>query len=478
MKQKLLLLSSLLLVGLSSHAQIQFTKSTIDSNTSTKPYAVAASDLTGNGNTDLAIGTYNGSKVAWYKNNGDETFSSGVILEATDTAALSFIESIAIADLNNDGFNDIIATGGGSNNLVWFQNNGDETFQPAQLISSEIDGAGAVKVANIDNDPNGNLDIIVSGYYLDAIVYFLGNGDGTFGPMKILAQEAANSGPGSFDIADFDGDGDLDVVVGYTSGGFIKLYDNKLVQDGLDTSGDVPFEPYTTTVDSDNGWLWSVIFADVNNDGNLNIVKSDSEPTTGNATLAWYSNDTTGIETTFTETVVPTSFSHGGAVNVADINNNGYNDLILGNSYSSGVDLIVFEGNEDGSLGEELILDDTTGSIFSMALADFNNDEKLDIATISYLLNDLTVFFNNTTLSTPSFETTEIVLFPNPVKNTLYLKSNKTEDAKVSVYNILGEKVFNSTLSAIHGLDVSNLSNGVYFIKLDNNKSTFKFVKQ
>src|SRR5690606_27126678 len=116
MKHTLLLFITLIFTCTTIKAQTTFTKSTIDANTSARPYAVAASDLTNDGNLDLAIGTYNGSKVTWYKNNGDATFAAGVTLTATGTAALSYIESIAIADLNNDGHHDIIATGSYNDN--------------------------------------------------------------------------------------------------------------------------------------------------------------------------------------------------------------------------------------------------------------------------------------------------------------------------------------------------------------------------
>src|SRR5690606_16715364 len=326
---------------------------------------------------DIAIGTYNGSKVTWYKNNGDATFAAGITLTATGTAALSYIESIAIADLNNDGHHDIIATGSYNDNLVWFENNGDETFQPAVLIATGIAGAGAVKVANIDNDPNGNLDIIVTAYTSNSVVYFLGNGDGTFGTMRTLVQEAAGAGPGSFDIADFDGDGDLDVVVGYTGSGEVKLYDNKLIPDGLDGSGNVPFAAYTNTVDSGNGYLWSVIFGDINTDGNLEIIRSDNNPG-GNPNIAWFAADTSDTETSFTKTTLVTSILKTAAIGIADIDNDGYNDLVVGNGRATNFDLIWFRGDSSGSLGAEIVIDDTTSSIFSMTIADFDNDGDLD----------------------------------------------------------------------------------------------------
>src|SRR5690606_18161205 len=118
MKHILLLFITLIFMNVTINAQEEhvFVKNLIDGSTSAKPYAVASADLNNDGNIDLAIGTYNSSKVTWYKNNGDATFAAGITLTATGTAALSYIESIAIADLNNDGHHDIIATGSYNDN--------------------------------------------------------------------------------------------------------------------------------------------------------------------------------------------------------------------------------------------------------------------------------------------------------------------------------------------------------------------------
>src|SRR5690606_29100842 len=116
MKHILLLFTTLIFMSASINAQTTFTKNTIDGSTSARPYTVASGHLTNDAFLDIAIGTYNGSKVTWYKNNGDATFAAGITLTATGTAALSYIESIAIADLNNDGHHDIIATGSYNDN--------------------------------------------------------------------------------------------------------------------------------------------------------------------------------------------------------------------------------------------------------------------------------------------------------------------------------------------------------------------------
>ncbi|WP_409021581.1 T9SS type A sorting domain-containing protein [Dyadobacter sp. LHD-138] len=68
------------------------------------------------------------------------------------------------------------------------------------------------------------------------------------------------------------------------------------------------------------------------------------------------------------------------------------------------------------------------------------------------------------------------MVYPNPVKNilTIDLKGNKV-DGKLVILNILGQEVFQSDLekSGQTGIDVSFLTPGMYFYRLDNFKGSF-----
>lgn len=75
----------------------------------------------------------------------------------------------------------------------------------------------------------------------------------------------------------------------------------------------------------------------------------------------------------------------------------------------------------------------------------------------------------------------EIVLgiYPNPVDDKLYL--NTTENVKeVSIYNILGVIVYQDNDFSDSSIDVNNLSEGVYIIRVttDNGRVTKRFIKQ
>jgi N-acetylneuraminic acid mutarotase len=85
-----------------------------------------------------------------------------------------------------------------------------------------------------------------------------------------------------------------------------------------------------------------------------------------------------------------------------------------------------------------------------------------------------------TGLTLPLFKGEGVTAFPNPVSETIYIRGLETNTAdEVSIYNVVGEKVF----SAVHcKVPIGNcqLSSGMYYIEISTNNKIFrsKFLKQ
>jgi len=66
--------------------------------------------------------------------------------------------------------------------------------------------------------------------------------------------------------------------------------------------------------------------------------------------------------------------------------------------------------------------------------------------------------------------TNQIIVFPNPVKGVLNIKVSGSLDIKnIEIYNMLGNQI-KSYSNNFESLDVSELSNGLYFLKFGTNK--------
>lgn len=72
-------------------------------------------------------------------------------------------------------------------------------------------------------------------------------------------------------------------------------------------------------------------------------------------------------------------------------------------------------------------------------------------------------------------------LTPNPAHNNLFLVSNSIDYFEVTVYNLMGSKVYGSNMkNSPFSIDISTLQNGIYIIVLatDKTKEIHRFIKK
>ena len=90
-------------------------------------------------------------------------------------------------------------------------------------------------------------------------------------------------------------------------------------------------------------------------------------------------------------------------------------------------------------------------------------------------------FVIETTLDTNEFSVNNVNIHPNPAKGILnYTFSNQIILTSITINDISGKEIYKSGNTINNGIDVSNLSSGVYFVtfKSDNNSVTKKFIKE
>ncbi|MEI8204627.1 MAG: T9SS type A sorting domain-containing protein [Bacteroidota bacterium] len=86
----------------------------------------------------------------------------------------------------------------------------------------------------------------------------------------------------------------------------------------------------------------------------------------------------------------------------------------------------------------------------------------------------------STNLSVNSVGNSNLIYYPNPVKNKFYV-SNNSEIELIEIYNVLGLKVISKTLNSKTAIiDLSDLKAGTYFVKtfIGNSITTLKMIKE
>lgn len=398
-------------------------------------------DVNGDGKLDFVTA---GGTMAIMLGNGDGTFAGPaaggqLIVDPTDT------NSLVVADFNGDGISDVAQLGGDYKQVSLFFGTG-KTLRGAPLVTAGGDPlgldtvlaasgkytnsgylsplflydnliTGATQIYTGVNDGKGNFTSVqalaggipadleyiepiradFNGDGLDDLVYAnvtgdilvaLANGDGSFQTPKSIGLTAAVCPVYYGAAGDLNGDGNVDLVIpyggdiacGYLSGGASGYWVALGKGDGTFSA------PVFTATGTE---LYSVALADMNGDGNPDLLINDVPFFYGTGyqlSLAIGNGDGTFGAGSVVESSYVVS-----DVATADINGDGKMDIVLGEEEVSGSDtttagIVTIAGNGDGTFNEPSVV--TTGNFFyGVKVADMNNDGHADIVASLYNTN-------------------------------------------------------------------------------------------
>ncbi len=240
---------------------------------------------------------------------------------------------------------------------------GQGRFRGAIGYSTGSDAPSIVELADLDND--GDLDAVTVSRQQRSISFLRGSDDGTLVPLRVLPlMPTLDDQPGDVNLADMDGDGDLDVLTTVIALDELRLYRNPTNIDGF-------VDPSMADVFATDGGPIGFDVADLDGDTVPDVVVANS--TTG--TLQVLLNDGTGALTSLPSVVLGIEPR---GVYAMDFDVDGDVDVAVLGEDPAGFHVQILAGDNTGALA----LDEShqiDGPSDSMVAGDFNGDERPDI---------------------------------------------------------------------------------------------------
>jgi len=277
-----------------------------------------------------------------------------------------------------------------------YLNNGDHTFTSDQSFTDVYNSD--CKFADVDND--GDYDLIYTGTGSGTPNYgglFKNDGSGNFTVFPFLLEIVSF---GSIEFADLNGDGDIDIIIAgeKNNGDYATIY---YKNNGNGVYVQVAGTPFVNIKNGD------VEIFDVDEDGDEDVILS-GRGSTNLTTTNLYINDGNGVFSEVSTSIV--NLNHGD-MDHGDIDNDGDLDLIISGQLliSSYVPYTHFYENDGTGNFSELTSTNIIGLYDgTVKLGDFDLDSDLDLFTTGKDINDSkqTILYENDGAGNFTLETT------------------------------------------------------------------------
>ncbi|WP_354580977.1 T9SS type A sorting domain-containing protein [Hymenobacter sp. UYP22] len=182
---------------------------------------VVIEDVNNDGSPDLVLAHASEDRVAVFLNRRDGTFNAGASYEVS---AKSDPESVGLGDVNNDGLLDIVTANNLSKDVSILLNKGNGQFS-APVVHSTGTNSFPVKVRVADLNQDGYADILVGHNYYDYLSVFYNGPGGIAAPVTFST--GLSSWPVDLTVADMNADGHPDVVTAHAGSNSVGLLLNR-----------------------------------------------------------------------------------------------------------------------------------------------------------------------------------------------------------------------------------------------------------
>jgi Ca2+-binding RTX toxin-like protein len=438
---------------------------------------IAFGDFNGDGLVDAFLSAYTDME---HPVNVYQLINKGNYFEKTSLGKESWQHAVASADINNDGYYDVFATGYGTAPALYLGSAlGLIEHQEISLSASGITlgdflGDGSVSVIVVDHDKYNNKDTALYKFTFNGLsnpsiefVSALPIARLDLPKYGVHGDELGQSHDIRVRPMDFTHDGLMDVIVFSSSDWDGKEWPQKSEIQFLKNLGNGLFEDVTETTligyNTSSFVSYNPIIADFNGDGLLDLYTSESswEATNNSTAILMQKSNGTFIETGRKQLSALLD-SWGGMSNIAK-GPNGQYYIVSTSKNANGTNLITsvlsseitFIENRAPTLSKSLAdLNVNEGKAISCSLsAAFKDPDNADILTYSVRLEDGTALPN--WLSFNSSTKKLVGTLPYSVDINMSVKVTATDQDGLSISDIFSVNVKN--ISNIKGTNASNI---------------------
>jgi hypothetical protein len=237
----------------------------------TSPYSIVVADVDGDGWSDILTANQGSNDVSVLRGAG-----AGAFLSAESYATGSYPSSLAVARFDADNALDLVTADLNDGTVSLLHGFGDGGFFERRRLSA---GSFPYAVAVGDVNGDGRPDVVTANRESSDLSVLLGRGDGSFAKRRTLAVDEFALRPVDVLLADINGDGRLDIVTANEGLGTGTIYPEPVVPGGvciLFGLGDGTFTP--PQVELMTAHPGAVAVADLNGDELPDIVATVGRP--------------------------------------------------------------------------------------------------------------------------------------------------------------------------------------------------------
>jgi uncharacterized repeat protein (TIGR01451 family) len=340
--------------------------------------SVCATDLDLDGDTDIALALETADRIGWLEN----TSGTGSTWNSRNVQGnFGGARDVRAADMDRDGDIDLVGAANAAGDVSWFENlDSAGTSWTEHAIDTSFLGASAVFPADIDGD--GDPDVAGVRQAGDELAWWE-NVDGTASNWTKRLVDASLNGARDVVAADWDRDGDLDLVIAARGADRVAWYEN------INRRGTV-WDNHSLQSSFDGAE--SVDVADLNSDGSLDAAGVAS---LAGLLKAWMGENAPQPGTFTLGYILATNVEPIKAVDLGDIDRDGDTDIVAGSALSTNV---AWWENLDraGSSWAKHTIDAGFTNVASLVVADLDRDGAPDVvAPGGFALSGKLVWWRN-----------------------------------------------------------------------------------